>query len=134
MNDQKTIEACARAAHEVNRAYCIALGDKSQLSWEDAPDGQKSSAINGVQGALLGNTPRQSHEGWLREKKAAGWVYGTVKNPEKKEHPCMVEYDSLPNEQRQKDYLFISTVQEMNRALARSVITKARGIQSWSTK
>ncbi len=120
MNDVDRTEACARAAHEVNRAYCIATGDTSQPSWEDAPDWQKSSAINGVQGALLGNTPRQSHEGWLREKKAAGWVYGPEKDPEKKEHPCFVDYDLLPPEQRQKDFLFTSTATEMNRALSQN--------------
>ena len=29
MTDQQ-LEAAARAAHETNRAYCIALGDNSQ--------------------------------------------------------------------------------------------------------
>lgn len=64
------IEACARAAHEANRAYCIAIGDASQVAWDDAPEWQRSSARNGVVGALNGNTPEQSHEGWLAEKKA----------------------------------------------------------------
>ena len=36
--DEKKIEACARAAHEANRAYCIAIGDTSQPSWDDAPE------------------------------------------------------------------------------------------------
>ena len=32
----KTIEACARSAHEVNRACCAALGDASQVPHDDA--------------------------------------------------------------------------------------------------
>lgn len=68
-----TLEACARAAHEANRAYCVALGDDSQASWEDAPVWQRDSARNGVRGVLAGNTPEQSHESWLREKEATGW-------------------------------------------------------------
>ena len=41
-------EDIAKVAHEVNRAYCEALGDTSQLSWEDAPEWQKASARAGV--------------------------------------------------------------------------------------
>jgi RyR domain len=111
------LEACAQAAHEVNRAYCIALGDMSQPSWEDAPDWQKSSARNGVNGVLAGNTPEQSHESWLEEKRATGWRFGPVKNPETREHPCFVPYAELPPAQRSKDHLFVSTVREMARAL-----------------
>ncbi len=35
--DERVLEACARSAHEANRAYCIALGDLSQPAWDDAP-------------------------------------------------------------------------------------------------
>lgn len=104
------IEACARAAHEANRAYCIALGDTSQPAWDDAPEWQRSSARNGVVGALAGNTPAESHAGWLAEKVAAGWVYGEVKNPDAKTHPCMVPYDQLPVSQRAKDGIFLAVV------------------------
>jgi hypothetical protein len=46
----------------------------------------------------------------LAEKKADGWVYGEVKDPEKKEHPCLVEYEELPKDQQAKDSLFIAVV------------------------
>lgn len=110
-------EACARAGHEVNRAYCLALGDTSQPAWEDAPEWQKSSARNGVAGAIAGNTPKQSHESWLAEKTATGWKYGPVKDPEKKEHPCFVPYAELPPEQRAKDHLYVAVVRAMAGAL-----------------
>lgn len=112
------IEACARAAHEVNRAYCIAIGDTSQPSWDLAPEWQKSSARNGVSGALAGATPQQSHESWKAEKIATGWKYGPVKDPEKLEHPCIVPYAQLPPAQRVKDDLFLSTVRAVAAALA----------------
>jgi RyR domain len=110
-------EACARAAHEANRAYCLATGDTSQPSWDDAPEWQKSSARNGVVGALTGNTPEQSHESWLAEKRATGWKWGPIKNPAAKEHPCMVPYAELPPLQRAKDALFVTTVRAMAQAL-----------------
>lgn len=107
---ERQIEACARSAHEANRAYCISIGDNSQPSWDDAPEWQRSSAINGVAGVLGGNTPEQSHESWLEEKRRTGWKYGPIKDPEKREHPCFVPYVELPPEQRQKDGIFVGTV------------------------
>ena len=107
------IEAAARAAHEANRAWCIAHGDISQPAWEDAPEWQKSSAMNGVQGVIDGNGPRESHACWLAEKEATGWKFGPVKDPEAKEHPCFVSYDELPPEQKAKDGIFVATVRSV---------------------
>lgn len=114
---EKTIEACARAAHEANRAYCIALGDRTQPPWDQAPEWQRASALAGVEGALRGNTPEQSHEGWMRQKNADGWRHGPVKNPAEKEHPCMVPYGDLPPEQRAKDVLYLAVVRATAAAL-----------------
>lgn len=44
------IENVAKVCHEVNRAYCQALGDDSQIVWESAPDWQKNSYRNGPKG------------------------------------------------------------------------------------
>lgn len=105
------LEACARAAHEANRAYCLALGDTSQVAWEDAPPWQRESARNGALGVIWhGNGPRESHASWLREKEGTGWRFGEVKDPEAKTHPCMVPYDQLPEAQRRKDGIFVATV------------------------
>ena len=41
-----------RVCHEVNRAYCQALKDDSQLPWEDAPTWQQLSTVEGVGFAL----------------------------------------------------------------------------------
>lgn len=108
------VEIVAAATHSANRAYCLALGDNSQAVWENAPEWQRESAINGVIGVLKGNTPEQSHEGWLEEKKNKGWKYGPIKNPDLKEHPCFVPYDQLPAEQKVKDDIFVSTARSVS--------------------
>lgn len=102
----------AKVCHETNRAYCETIGDYSQPSWENAPAWQQESAINGVQFKLDNPNaqPCDSHNSWLKEKEAAGWKYGLIKNPETKEHPCFVPYDQLPIEQQKKDALFIAIV------------------------
>lgn len=106
------IEQIARVAHEINRAYCQALGDNSQLAWEDAPVWQRISAVDGVWFHLNNPDagPDHSHNAWMADKEAAGWKYGPVKDAERKEHPCFVPYDQLPVEQKAKDYLFRAVV------------------------
>lgn len=102
----------AKLCHEVNRAYCQATGDDSQVAWADAPEWQKTSAYNGVAGHLSGalKSPADSHESWLAEKAATGWSYGPVKDADKKEHPCFVPYNQLPASQQVKDHLFEAVV------------------------
>lgn len=117
MNKTK-IEACAAVAHEANRAYCIAIGDNSQMPWEQAPENIRASAIDGVAKALAGATPEQSHEGWCAFKVADGWVFGPVKDLAAKTHPCLVPYAELPPEQRRKDGLYIAVVRAMAEALS----------------
>lgn len=109
----------AHACHEANRVWCEAHGDSSQLSWGEAPEWQRESAIKGVMGVLAGNGPEQSHDSWLKEKAESGWTYGPVKDPEKKEHPCFVPYDVLPPLQQAKDGIFVGVARVMIAAFGR---------------
>lgn len=111
------VEACARAAHEANRAYCLTIGDATQQSWEAAEEWQRDSAVRGVKAVLNGATPEQSHEVWCRDKIADGWQYGLVKDAGKKEHPCLVPYEQLPDEQKRKDAIYVAVVHAMAQAL-----------------
>lgn len=109
-----TDEHIAQVAHEVNRAYCEALGDTSQPAWGDAPDWQRNSAKNGVVfHRSTTATPKESHENWLKQKREEGWVYGPVKDPALKQHPCFLPYEDLPAEQRAKDYIFRAVVNSL---------------------
>jgi hypothetical protein len=105
------MDEIARVCHEVNRAYCQALGDNSQPAWEEAPEWQRSSARMGVDLHMMGDFgPEASHISWLNQKLDEGWKYGPVKDPEKKEHPCMVPFAELPREQQAKDFIFRAVV------------------------
>jgi len=43
------------------------------------------------------------HEVWAQQRIADGWRYGMERNDERKEHPCLVPYDELPDSEKQYD-------------------------------
>ena len=98
----------AIVAHEVNRIWCQMNNDFTQPSWVDAPDWQRQSAHNGIHFHMshpeAGNSA--SHDSWMAEKLADGWVYGEVKDPEAKTHPCIRPFEELPRTDQIKDGLF----------------------------
>jgi len=110
-----TTKDIAKVAHELNKAYCESIGDNPQPEWDNAPEWQQSSAVNGVKFHLDNPDalPSASHESWLKQKTEEGWKYGEVKNPDLKEHPCFVPYHELPKEQQAKDFIFRQTVHSL---------------------
>lgn len=102
----------ARVCHEANRAYCLALGDASQKPWNEAPQWARDSAIKGVQFHLANPNADDaaSHDEWVREKVATGWVVGPEKNERAKTHPNLVPFNDLSKAHQIKDRLFRSIV------------------------
>lgn len=43
------------------------------------------------------------HEVWSQNRMNEGWVYGPVRNDEKRETPCLVPYEELPEEEKAYD-------------------------------
>ena len=115
------IEAAAKAVHDANRVFCVAIGDNSQVPWEWAEAWQKESAINGIKGVINGDGPVESHTTWCNQKYADGWCYGAVKDPLAKTHPCLVAYNDLPVEQQEKDHVYV--------AVAKAVLTSLRSLE-----
>lgn len=110
--DQDKLEKLARIVHEANRAYCVAIGDMSLVSWDDTEDDKRASAIDGVK-KVVDNpsvTPEEMHENWKAFKIAQGYNYGEVKDDTAKTHPCITDYSNLPSHQRYKDSLLIAIV------------------------
>lgn len=110
-----TPEDIAKVAHEVNRAYCLAIGDTSQVPYDEAPEWQKDSAIAGVHFHMMNRDaqPCDSHNSWLKQKQDDGWTYGLVKDAVAKQHPCFVPYDELPSDQKAKDYIYGAVVKNL---------------------
>lgn len=109
------VDLIAKVCHEANRAYCQTLGDLSQVSWEDAPDWQRESVIDGVKFFMRNPAAPvfMAHQNWMKQKVAEGWVYGKTKDPVDRTHPCMLPFDELPESQKRKDLLFHNVVFSM---------------------
>jgi hypothetical protein len=102
----------AQICHEANRAIQLNTGDENPSpKWAEAPYSIKASAVEGVINALNGQTPEELHQSWCDFKVRDGWKYGATKDFEKKTHPCLVNYEQLPPEQKLKDHVFSAIVQ-----------------------
>lgn len=113
--DEERIIYIAKACHEANRVWCQANGDDSQKHWNEAEQWQRDSAIQGVKYRINNPNAKESasHNAWMEHKIKDGWVYGETKDAEKKTHPCIVPYESLPEFQKRKDKLFTSIVDSL---------------------
>lgn len=110
--DIEKINKIAFVCHQAKKAWCDANGDHSQKSWPFAEEWQKESAVKGVKFKL--DNPdagdHAMHNSWMTMKLDDGWVFGKVKDEEKKTHPCLVDYSELPEVDKAKDALFNSIV------------------------
>lgn len=110
-----TVDEIAKIVHGVNKAICECADDFSQVDWDKAEEWQQKSAINGV--LFRVNNPNATaedqHQAWCSDKRRDGWIYGEVKDSALKTHPCLVQYDQLPFEQRVKDSVFAAIVNEL---------------------
>ncbi|MBR1463685.1 MAG: Ryanodine receptor Ryr [Prevotella sp.] len=52
---------------------------------------------------LLEMMAKNVHELWAEERLRQGWSYGEKRNDELKQHPCLVAYEELPEEEKVYD-------------------------------
>lgn len=52
---------------------------------------------------LAESIAKNVHEVWSQNRMAEGWTYGPVRDDAKKETPCLVPYEELPEEEKAYD-------------------------------
>lgn len=52
---------------------------------------------------LIEDMAKNVHEVWAKNRIAEGWVYGPVRDDAKKQHPCLVPYEQLPESEKEYD-------------------------------
>jgi hypothetical protein len=101
----------AKIAYEVNRAYRAAISEDPGPAWDDADielQRSMSHAVNYHRHVTLSFA--DSHELWMKHKIEEGWKWGAQKDTKHKLHPCLVNWNALPQSQRVKDVLFTTIV------------------------
>jgi len=53
------------------------------------------------------------HDRWNKQKFLAGWSFGEKKDPNKKTHPCLVEWKDLPEKEKNKDRAAVREIPEL---------------------
>jgi ryanodine receptor 2 len=46
---------------------------------------------------------KNAHDVWARQRLREGWRYGAVRDDARKEHPCLVPYEQLPESEKEYD-------------------------------
>ena len=52
---------------------------------------------------LIEEMAKNVHEVWAQNRINEGWTYGKVRDDEKKQHPCLVPYEELPENEKEYD-------------------------------
>ena len=52
---------------------------------------------------LVEGIARNVHEVWAQNRISQGWTYGEERNDSLKQHPCLVPYEDLPEEEKAYD-------------------------------
>src|ERR1017187_10557658 len=53
--------------------------------------------------ALTELLAKNAHENWAKQRMKEGWHFGRKRNDVKKEHPCLVPYEQLPESEKEYD-------------------------------
>lgn len=52
---------------------------------------------------LIEEMAKNVHEVWAQNRINEGWTYGPVRDDARKEHPCLVPYEELPETEKEYD-------------------------------
>lgn len=52
---------------------------------------------------LIEEMAKNVHEVWAQNRINDGWTYGAVRDDARKQHPCLVPYDELPENEKEYD-------------------------------
>jgi hypothetical protein len=67
---------------------------------------------------------KKEHIRWMEEKLSQGWTYAPVRDNAKKHHPCIVSYEVLSEEEKQKDIDVIDNIIPLLKSIGLRVYRK----------
>lgn len=111
--DKEFLMAMAKIAHEILRAYHVAIGEPPFITpaWDDLAASDQARAMAKAEARLASTlTVEQEHSVWLEQKRAQGWEYGPKFDEGARVDPLLVRFEALPEKVRVGKYLIDATV------------------------
>ena len=108
----------AEMAHELHRGYNHVIGYPwDDPTWPALPQWHRDSVIDRVRAARArpGQSPRQLHDSWKAYFTRLGWKRGPARDPMKKTHPDLADWDDLTPAEQMKDVLFAGLVRFLDK-------------------
>jgi hypothetical protein len=97
-----------------NLRQARSIADKADLmGWDMRPLGSAGDAVREIPEDAVEALAVFEHESWVRERISTGWVYGEIKDIEKKISPYILPYDALPEDVRDLDRDTIRNIPEL---------------------
>lgn len=73
------------------------------MSYEPEPIDTSRIALNPEIEELTELLAKNAHDNWARQRMVEGWQYGPSRDDTRKEHPCLVPYEQLPDSEKEYD-------------------------------
>ena len=73
------------------------------MSYKPEPIDTSKSTVTQDIVELTEMLAKNSHDVWARQRIKDGWRLGAKRDDAKKEHPCLVPYEELPESEKQYD-------------------------------
>jgi class 3 adenylate cyclase len=89
---------------DANRAQVADIPNKLYfLGYELAPSSGLAPSQIVLQPDQLESLSRREHERWMAERLRQGWILGPVRDDARKQHPVLVPWEALSEEEKRKD-------------------------------
>ena len=73
------------------------------MNYKSNPIDTSDVVLNEELMLLMEKLAEQVHEIWAQGREEEGWVWGPVRDDKKKETPCLVPYEELPENEKDFD-------------------------------
>jgi hypothetical protein len=73
------------------------------VAYEPAPIDTSRVVLSGDLAELTELLARNTHDVWAKGRLAEGWRWGPRRDDRRKEHPCLVPYEALPDAEKGYD-------------------------------
>lgn len=95
---------------------------QSVEEYEPQPVNLESIPLGDELNELIEAIAENAHDVWAVARMNEGWTYGPVRDDEKKHHPDLVPYSSLPDSEKEYDRLMAKNTIKLVRKLGIGIV------------